>query len=82
MTVLARAMFINMFDFVNYILSPLYDAPLSSFKSFNRMRSYLAGNHEFTVGKKYLDFALVEHEVHFEFFTVSFKDLSYDENNL
>ena len=41
------------------------------------MRSYLAGNHEFTVGKKDLDFALVEHEVHFEIFTVSFKDLSY-----
>lgn len=41
------------------------------------MRSYLAGNHEFTVEKNDLDFVLVEHEVPFEFFTVSFSDLSY-----
>lgn len=40
------------------------------------MRSYLPGNHEFTAEEKDLDFALVEREVPFEFFTVSSSDLS------
>lgn len=74
-----RAVFIDKFDFTNYDT----EVPLRNYVSFfedkvlNRMRSYLVGNHEFTVEKNDLDFTLGEHEVPFEYLTVSFSDLSY-----
>lgn len=44
------------------------------------MRSYLAGNHEFTVEENGLDPSLVEHEVPFKFLTVSLIYLMHEDN--
>lgn len=71
-------MSMDIFDFMNYdtrVPSTMILFVLKE-KVLTRMRFYLAGNHEFAVEND-LDFILVEHEVPFTFFTVSFSDLSY-----
>lgn len=74
-----RAVLIDKFDFMNYDTGVLLRnyVPFFKDKVVNRMRSYHTGNHEFTVQKNDLDFTLGEHKVPFEYFTISFSDLSY-----
>lgn len=58
-------MLIDKFDFMNYDTGVPFRnyVPFFEDKVLNRMRSYLAGNHEFTMEKNDLDFTLEEHEV-------------------